>query len=103
MATYKNIPVDEDTYIQVKLIAEANGLGTRGMGAQVKQWAIRELPECEHEKTAVSIETFPSQDTLAGANLHRTGWYCPTCKRVYEHILDKAIKRSAKARAGRTA
>lgn len=108
MATYKNIPVDEDTYIAVKLIAETNGFGSRGMGAQVKQWVIREMPECEHEKTPVTIEIFPSQDTLPGTNLHRTGWYCETCKRVYQRVenkgeLDEAITRSAKAKARKTA
>jgi hypothetical protein len=83
MARYKNIPVKTETYQKMKLIAEANGFGERGLGAQVDSWVARELPECDHPKQAVTIEIFPNQDTLPGAPLHRTGWYCPTCQRVY--------------------
>lgn len=82
---YKNIPVKEDTYLKVKLIAESNGLGERGMGAQVDLWVKRDLPACEHPKEAVSVEIFPSQDNLS-PSIVRQGWYCPTCRRVYQRI-----------------
>lgn len=82
---YKNIPVKPEVYVKVAMAAEANGLGERGLGAQIENWATRELPVCEHEKQAVTIEVFPSQDTLGGTLLDRKGWYCPTCKRVYQY------------------
>lgn len=93
MAGYATIPVKKEVYAKVRLIAEANGLGSRGLGAQVEQWVARELPECDHPKEAVSIEIFPNQDILGGTQLHRTGWYCPTCRRVYERAT--AVKASA--------
>jgi hypothetical protein len=80
---YKNLPVREDVYDQVAVVAEANG---HGLGAQVEQWVKRELPQCEHPKTAVVIDIFPSQVYLPGTNLQRNGWYCPTCNRVYQRI-----------------
>lgn len=84
MATkYKNIPVKEEAYEKVRMIADANGLG---LGAQVEQWAARDLPSCEHEKEPVSIEYFPSNDFLNGTQTMRLGWYCATCKRVYQRI-----------------
>lgn len=81
---YMNIPVEEDIYFQAKAIAQANGFGERGLGALVGAWVARELPDCDHEKEAVVIELFPSQDMLGGTLPQRTGWYCPTCKRVYQ-------------------
>ncbi len=84
MATkYKNLPVKEEAYEKVRMIADANGLG---LGAQVEQWAARDLPSCEHKKEPVSIEFFPSNDFLNGTQTMRLGWYCPTCKRVYQRI-----------------
>jgi hypothetical protein len=83
---YKNIPVEEEIYFQVKAIAEANGFGERGVGAQVGAWVARDLPDCDHEKEAVVIELFPSQDMLNGTLPQRTGWYCPMCRRVYQRI-----------------
>jgi hypothetical protein len=79
---YKTIPVRPEVYDRVRLISEANGFGERGMGAQVAQWAGRELPECEHEKQAVQIETFFGGATLAKSVI-RAGYFCPTCMRVY--------------------
>jgi hypothetical protein len=84
--TYKNIPVSPATYQKVALLAEANRLGGRGLGAQIEKWVERELPECGHKKQAVSIEIYASEDNLAGVRQIRTGWYCPTCKRVYEAL-----------------
>lgn len=83
---YMNIPVEEDIYFQAKAIAQANGFGERGLGALVGSWVARELPDCDHEKQAVVIELFPSQDMLSGTLPQRTGWYCPTCRRVYQRI-----------------
>lgn len=83
---YQKIPVAPDVYEQVKIIAEANGYGERGMGAQVAAWAARELPECEHEKTPVEIQYFPNDTLPGGWNMIRTGWYCKTCKRVYAKV-----------------
>lgn len=81
--TYKNIPVSPTTYQKVALLASANGLGERGLGAQIEKWVERELPDCGHKKQAVSIEIYASEDTSRQV---RTGWYCPTCKRVYETL-----------------
>lgn len=80
---YKNLPLKPDVYETVKLIAEANGFGERGLGKQVEEWAKRELPACDHPKEPVTVEIFPSQGLLSGSVL-RAGWYCPTCKRVYQ-------------------
>jgi hypothetical protein len=80
---YKNIPVSPATYQKVALLAEANGLGGRGLGAQIEKWVERELPDCGHKKQSVSIEIYTSEDTPRQV---RTGWYCPTCKRVYEAL-----------------
>jgi len=87
MASYKNIPVDEDTYVAVKAIAVANGFGERGLGAQVKQWVVRELPECEHPKTPVQIEIYPNDEPMGGELAQRHGWYCSTCNRVYQRVI----------------
>ena len=82
---YKNIPVKPDVYQAVQLIAEGNGLGERGLGAQVARWAARELPECPHPKVPVSIETFPNSTKLIVSSIIY-GYYCETCKRVYRHV-----------------
>lgn len=82
---YKNIPVKPEVYAKVAMAAEANGFGERGLGAQVEQWAARELPVCEHPKQAVSVEIFPSQSILGGTQLERKGWYCSICNRVYQY------------------
>lgn len=82
---YKNIPVKVDVYAKVQLIAEVNGFGERGLGAQVAHWVGQELPECEHEKVPVSIETFPNGTTLVKSQIVY-GYFCETCKRVYRHI-----------------
>jgi uncharacterized alkaline shock family protein YloU len=83
---YKKIPLSPETYAKVALISEANGFGQRGLGAQIEKWVERELPQCEHKKQSVSIETYPSADVLPGARVIRTGWYCPICKRVYAQV-----------------
>ena len=80
--TYKMIPVSPATYEKVALLAEANGLGERGIGAQIESWVKNELPECEHKKVAVSIEYYPGQDVLSVARFG-AGLYCATCGRVY--------------------
>src|SRR5688572_18272483 len=81
---YMNIPVKPEVYLQVKLVAEAND---RGLGDQVAHWVGRELPECEHDKQAVQIEYFPSEDVLLGTpHPTRTAWFCPTCRRVYARL-----------------
>lgn len=78
MARYKNIPVRPEVYEQVQAVADAN---RRGLGDQVKTWAERELPTCEHDKQLVSIEIFGN----TGIKVTKPGWYCPTCRRVYEY------------------
>jgi len=78
--TYKNIPVKPEIYAKVKLLADANN---RGMGDQVSAWVEREIPECDHQKQPVSIETFPSGDFLI--NERNKGWFCPICNRVYHY------------------
>lgn len=83
---YFNIPVDdEDTYIAVKAIAESNGFGKRGMGMQIKAWVSQTLaaPVCDHPKQPVEVQWMPSDTTLGEANLLHSGWFCPTCQRVY--------------------
>ena len=80
MAKYKNIPVRPEVYNQVQAVADAN---RRGLGDQVKTWAERELPTCEHEKQLVSIEIFG--EAGISVKVTRPGWYCPTCRRVYEY------------------
>ena len=83
---YWNIPVDdEETYIEVGLIAQSNGFGTRGMGQQIKAWVAqtRAAPVCGHPKTAVEVQWMPTDTTLGETNLLHSGWYCPTCNRVY--------------------
>jgi len=85
---YDNIPVrkDKQIYAKVQMIAEAKGFGERGAGALIEHWVARELPDCEHPKTAVDVQIFPGEDMLPGTQLHRTGWFCPTCNRVYQRI-----------------
>ena len=80
---YKKIPLSPETYAKVAMISEANGFGLRGLGAQIEKWVDRELPKCEHKTQAVTIEVFQGADALPGAKNISTGWYCPTCKRVY--------------------
>jgi len=83
---YRNIPVKPDVYAKVQLLAESNGFGERGLGALVNLLVSQELPECNHKKVAVEIEYFPSADTLPGTQSKRSGFYCATCKRVYEKV-----------------
>ncbi len=86
VTTYKNIPVDEETYDAVKVIAESNGFGKRGMGMQVKDWAAREMaaPVCSHPKTPVEVQWMAENTSLAsGILLVHRGLFCPTCNRVY--------------------
>lgn len=80
---YKNLPLSPETYAKVALLAEANGLGERGLGAQVEILVNRELPECNHEKSVVTIEYYPDNDILPGTHPQRRGFYCATCGRVY--------------------
>jgi len=82
--TYKNLPLSPETYAKVAMLAESNGFGERGLGAQIENWVARELPECGHKKQAVNIEYAPAMDSLV--KITHTGWYCPTCKRVYASI-----------------
>jgi hypothetical protein len=89
--TYVNIPVSPEVYDAVKLVSEANGYGERGVGAQVAHWVGKELPECEHKKTAVAIEYFPGADFLPGSLLNRSGYYCSTCKRVYAKVTETEL------------
>ena len=106
MPNYKNIPVDEETYITVKQIAVANGLGERGMGAQVKSWTEREVMPCGHEKTPITIEYFPGNDALSGQARIRQGWFCETCRRVYQRAdleTTEEAKPTIKARRARSA
>jgi hypothetical protein len=88
--TYKNIPVSPEVYERVKLVSEANGYGERGVGAQVAHWVGKELPECEHKKSPVSIEYFHNNTTLVQSSF-RTGYYCSTCKRVYAKITEAEL------------
>lgn len=81
---YNNIPVKPEIYVKVAMLAESNGFGERGLGAQIESWVRRDLPECGHKKQAVNIEYAPAMDSLAKTT--RAGWYCPTCKRVYASI-----------------
>ena len=105
MANYKNIPVDEETYDAVKQLAVANGLGERGMGAQVKAWTLRDSVPCEHEKTPVTVEYYPGSDVLSGMSRIRQGWWCETCRRVYQRVEEETVeaepkkKRAARVKA----
>jgi len=85
---YKKIPLSPETYEKVAMISEANGLGLRGLGAQIEKWVERELPKCEHKKKFVHIEYYPNGETdlSASINFIKTGWYCQTCNRVYATV-----------------
>lgn len=83
---YRNIPVRPEVYEKVKLVSEASGFGERGMGATVDLLVSQELPECEHEKIPVEIEYFGDDTVLPGELRKRKGFYCTTCKRVYEKM-----------------
>lgn len=83
---YVNIPVSPTVYEGAQLVAQAKGFGKRGLGALVAHWVGQELPECEHEKEAVSIEYFGDDTLLPGQLRQRTGYYCPTCNRVFEKV-----------------
>jgi len=92
---YKNIPVKPEIYEKVQLISEANGFGERGLGAQIAHWVGHELPECDHEKQAVSIEYYP-YTMLPGTPLMRSGYFCATCKRVYAKITEAELLEDGK-------
>jgi len=47
MAEYKKIPVDFETYDLVKYLAKRNW---RGLGAQVRIWADREMEKIKEEE-----------------------------------------------------
>ena len=81
---YKTISVTPEVFVRVKLIADTN---RNSLGDQVEEWTKRELPECDHKKQIVSIETFPGNDSLV-TSVIKQGYYCPTCKRVYAKISD---------------
>jgi len=89
---YFNIPVDdEETYIAVKLIAENNGFGKRGMGQQIKAWVSQTLaaPVCDHPKTLVQVQRNYSATVLTSViagekHLFYQAYYCATCNRVYQ-------------------
>ena len=89
---YFNIPVDdEETYIAVKLIAENNGFGKRGMGQQIKAWVSQTLaaPVCDHPKTLVQVQRNYSETVLVTVadgekHLFYQAYYCATCNRVYQ-------------------
>lgn len=105
--TYKNLPLSPETYAKVALLAEANGLGERGLGAQIEILVNRELPECNHKKVAVAIEYYPSDDILPGTPLNRAGFYCSTCKRVYagnitSSYIDKKVEAGKEGMSGAT-
>lgn len=87
---YKTIPVDEETYADVQRLA-----GKRGMGAQVKAWADRELATCDHQKIPVTVEYYPGADVLSGKPVVRDGWYCETCRRVYQRFDNEDIAEAA--------
>lgn len=94
MADYKNIPVDEETYERVRSIADSNGFGKRGMGAQVRQWSVQELAAavCDHPKVPVQVQWMPDDVSLSGdQTLLHSGWYCPTCRRVYRNAAKPKI------------
>lgn len=75
---YSNVPVKPEVYLKLRLIAEANN---RGLGDQVSEWVERELPECDHAKVPVVVQVYPGTDAKQAGN----GWFCPTCKRVYQY------------------
>lgn len=84
---YKNIPVKPDVYAKVQLVAEAAGLGERGLGALVNMLVSQELPECEHDKVPVEIEYFGDNTMLPGQLRIKTAYYCETCQRVYARAV----------------
>lgn len=91
---YQNIPVKPEIYAKVKMIADANGFGERGLGALIEKWVERELPVCDHSKQLVSIEVFSGPAVLNGA-VQRKGWFCPTCKRVYQYSNEDSNEEAA--------
>lgn len=97
-AKYVNIPVTPDVYADVQLVAQAKGFGSRGLGALVAHWVGQELPECEHEKEAVSIETFTNGTSLV-KSVKRVGYYCPTCNRVYERMTKETDNEHKRGRS----
>ena len=83
---YRVINVRPEIYAHVRMIADANGYD---LGAQIEAWADRELPECEHEKESVTIEKYDNSAANSLAEITHTlvtGWFCPTCKRVYQKV-----------------
>lgn len=94
---YVNIPVPPETYAKVKLLAESNGFGARGMGAQIAHWVGRDLniPECDHEKIAVEVEYFPASTDLVKRPKQKA-FYCETCNRVYARIPEADAKKNGK-------
>jgi len=99
--TYKNIPVSPDTYQKVALLAETNGYGVRGLGAQIEAWVKKDMPDCGHDKQAVSIEYVSNQSLQ---RMTSGGLYCAVCDRVYavEQVdLTESQVRSAAGKVGR--